>query len=98
MKVLRLIRGVTKRDRVRSESIRRELGVLPVLTVGESNQLRWCGHMERMDEERLPRRFYAHVPLGGRPVGRPRKRWRDAVSEAGPRACGGGGATIVRGS
>src|SRR6201990_197648 len=82
MKVLRLIRGVTRRDRVRSESIRRDLGVLPVLTVVERNQLRWYGHMKRMNEERLPRRLYDHVPLGSRPVGRPRKRWRDAVSEA----------------
>ena len=82
MRVLRLIKGVTKRERLRSDNIRKELGVLPILTFIERNQLRWYGHIRRMEHNRYPIIFFNWTPHGRRPAGRPRKRWRDAVSDA----------------
>lgn len=82
MKVLRLIKGVTRRDRIRNEDIRRELGLIAVTEVVERNQLRWYGHLMRMGEERLPRQALEWIPQGRRPVGRPRKRWMEGVEES----------------
>ena len=52
MRVLRLIHGVTRRDRIRNENIRKSLSVEPVLTIIERNQLRWYGHVLRMPDTR----------------------------------------------
>ena len=75
MKTLRLIKGVTRLDRLRNEDIRRELGVEGILDFVERGQLRWFGHVKRMDQERYPRRFLEWIPQGRRPVGRPKMRW-----------------------
>ena len=36
--------------------------------------LRWFGHVERMDKERIAKRVNVGECTGSRPVGRPRKR------------------------
>ncbi len=36
----------------------------------------------RMDDNRTPVKYYKWTPAGKRPVGRPRKRWKDAIREA----------------
>ena len=74
MKVLRLIRGVTRLDRLRNEDIRRDLEIDNVLVLVERGQLRWYGHVKRMPDHRYPKRFLDMIPEGRRPVGRPRKR------------------------
>ena len=82
MKVLRTIGGVTRLDRLKNEQIRTDLNVEPVLITIERERLRWYGHVMRMDESRIPRRYLQWRPQGKRPVGRPRKRWLDGVEEA----------------
>ena len=79
MRVLRLIKGVTRLDRLRNEDIRRELGVEDILKFVERGQLRWYGHVKRMDDNRYPKRYIDWIPEGRRPVGRPRKRWRENI-------------------
>ena len=37
--------------------------------------LRWFGHVERMENERIARRVYVGECAVSRSVGRPRKRW-----------------------
>ncbi|XP_076045633.1 uncharacterized protein LOC143027846 [Oratosquilla oratoria] len=46
MRVLRIIYGVTRRDRIRNEVIRAELGVESVLELVQRGQLRWYGQMK----------------------------------------------------
>ena len=75
MKILRTIRGVTRMDRLRNDQIRSDLSVKPLLKEIEERKLRWYGHVKRMDEERLPKRYLEWKPQGKRPVGRPRKRF-----------------------
>ena len=43
--------------------------------------LRWFGHMERMDENRLVKRMYSGECVGKKPVGRPKKRWIELVRD-----------------
>lgn len=82
MRVLRLIEGVTRRDRLRNSKVREDLGVTGILTVIERQQLRWYGHVRRMDGQRLPARWFDWQPDGRRPAGRPRKRWKDTIADA----------------
>ncbi|XP_031340877.1 uncharacterized protein LOC116168986 [Photinus pyralis] len=50
MKFLRRILGLTRRDRVRNEIVRAELGVEPIIQRVENQQLRWFGHLNRMQD------------------------------------------------
>ena len=54
MKCLRSMTGVFQLDRVRNEVVRARTGVRRELAVRvDMNVLRWFGHVERMDNERL---------------------------------------------
>jgi hypothetical protein len=54
------------------------------------NRLRWFGHVQRMEENRIPKRVL-YMNLGRtRLRGRPRNRWQDEVTEDG-RIIGGEG-------
>ena len=47
------------------------------------SQLRWAGHIHRMDDSRLPKRLlYGELSTGKRPLGRPKKRFKDTLKEA----------------
>ena len=43
--------------------------------------LRWFGHMERMENERIAKRVYVGECAGSRSLDRPRKRWIDSVKD-----------------
>lgn len=79
MRVLRLIFGVTLRDRKRNVDIRKVLKVEPIVLTIEKNILRWYGHLMRMGPSRRVKQVATWKPTGKRPVGRPRKRWMDGV-------------------
>ena len=82
MKVLHLIRGVTRLDRMRNTTIREQLGIENILYLIEAGQLRWYGHVKRMGDGRFPKQFLEWTPDGRRPVGRPRTRWKDNIEKA----------------
>jgi hypothetical protein len=43
----------------------------------KSRRMRWAGHVARMGEKRNVYRLLVGKPEGRRPLGRPRRRWRD---------------------
>jgi hypothetical protein len=47
----------------------------------KSLRLRWCGHIERMKNERMPKKIMTTKMEGTRKRGRPRKEWTDEVEE-----------------
>ena len=49
--MLRRIRGVTLRERQRSENIRRDLGLKNITRVIRISRLRWFGNVMRMEPE-----------------------------------------------
>ena len=54
MKCLKSMTGVSRLDRVRNEVVRARTGVRRELAArADMNVLRWFGHVERMDNERL---------------------------------------------
>lgn len=84
LKCLRAICGVTRYDRWRNDRVREVCG-LRNRSMGERVQqgvLRWYGHLERMDNDRLVNRIYRSKIHGVRGRGRPWKRWMDGVKEA----------------
>jgi hypothetical protein len=52
------------------------------------NRLHWCGHVQRVEENRIPKRVL-YMNLGTRRLrGRPRNRWQDEVREDGRKVGG----------
>ena len=67
-------------DRRRMVELRVETGVKTSLTERLVRSiLQWAGHVERMADDRLPKRAAALREQGRRRRGRPRLRWEDCV-------------------
>ena len=47
----------------------------------DESVLRWVGHIERMENDRIAKRVYVGGCVGSRLVGRPQKRWSDSVND-----------------
>jgi hypothetical protein len=45
----------------------------------KGQRIRWLGHRERMEEDRMPRKIFTQELEGTRRRGRPRKGWREEV-------------------
>ncbi|XP_023310553.1 uncharacterized protein LOC111691870 [Anoplophora glabripennis] len=82
MKYLRRVRGVTKMDRMRSEQIRKDLGVQSVLEFIEQRQLSWWGHLQRMNNSRQVKRIWEAKIQAKRRRGRPRETWDSTAEKA----------------
>ena len=77
---VRQIARVTRADRRRMVELREETGVQRSLTERlVRSRLQWAGHVERMADERLPKRAAELREQGRRRLGRPRLRWEDCV-------------------
>ena len=81
MRTLRTIAKRTRRDKIRNVTIRNQLGVASMMSKIEKGQLRWLGHLERMNYNRTAKQRWVWRPDGRRSRGRPRKRWSDGVEE-----------------
>ena len=81
MGFLRRISGLILLDKVKSADIRESLNIESLLLRLERSQLRWYGHVTRMPQERTAKKLLCSTPIGRRPRGRPRTRWRDYVED-----------------
>ena len=81
MKMLRRLKGVTLRDKIRSESIRNDLGVMSIRNKVRENRLRWFGHVIRKPDEDKIKVVYKMEVDGKRKQGRPNLRWRDNIKK-----------------
>ena len=83
MRCLRSMCGVSRWDRIRNEVVRERTGVRKELADRvDENVLRWFGHVERMDDERLLKKV-VNARVDGRGArGRPRFVWRNGVEKA----------------
>ena len=73
MRMPRGILGVTGRDDMRNGDIRRISHVSPIDEVMLSGRLRWCGHVQRRDENNVTHRVKDLTIPGTRRRGRPRR-------------------------
>ena len=79
MGFLRRISGLTLLDKVKGADIRESLNIESLLLRLDRSQLRWYGHVTRMFQKRIAKKLLCSTPIGRRPRGRPRTRWRDYV-------------------
>ena len=72
IKCLRSSDGVSRMDRVRNEEVRKRAGIKRELaSIADQRVLRWFGHVEKMDTDRMARRVLMAEVSGGRVRGRP---------------------------
>jgi hypothetical protein len=45
----------------------------------KGQRISWLGHLERMEEDRMPKKIFTQELDGSRRRGRPRKGWREEV-------------------
>lgn len=75
--------GISRRDRVRNEEIQQRIGIEGSLATDiERQQLMWYGHVQRMDDTRLPKQIMQWIPQHRRKRGRPKKTWNEGVTRA----------------
>ena len=77
MMCLRRVEGVTRKDRVRNEEMKKTLGQEAVMDIVNKKQRKWKDKVEAMSEGRLVKKAYMDEARGSRPRGRPKKRWQD---------------------
>lgn len=80
MKILRKIAGVTRLDKIRNDRIRSDLNVISAVQKIEQQQLRWFGHIVRMNENRTVKMIWETEINKKRRRGRPRKKWNAEIA------------------
>jgi hypothetical protein len=45
----------------------------------KGQRISWLGHLERMEENKMPKMIFSQEPEGPRRRERPRKRWKEEV-------------------
>ena len=75
MRMLRWIQGISLKDHVRSEEIRKRANVMPIVDQVTKRRLSWYGHIKR----RKPEDMTITVLDMERPRGGPRIRWMDNI-------------------
>jgi hypothetical protein len=74
--------GLTLEDHVRSDKIREVMETEGTLTdTVEAKQLKRYGHMNRMEEYRLPKKIYEWIPIERKKRGRPRNTWKKKAKQ-----------------
>nr|VZI32590.1 unnamed protein product [Spirometra erinaceieuropaei] len=77
---LRRILRLNWQDRIPDTDVLERTGMLSIYSMLRQIQLRWSGHLVRMDDERLPKRlFYGDVATGSRRQGGPIRRYKDTL-------------------
>ncbi|BHF69189.1 hypothetical protein SprV_0301223200 [Sparganum proliferum] len=80
---LRRILRLNWQDRIPDTEVLERTGILSIYTILRQMQLRWSGHLVRMDDERLPKRlFYGDVATGSRRQGGQIRRYKDTLKSS----------------
>nr|VZI50674.1 unnamed protein product [Spirometra erinaceieuropaei] len=80
---LRRILRLKWQDRIPDTDVLERTGILSIYAILRQIQLRWSGHLVRMDDERLPKRlFYGDVVTGSRRQGGQIRRYKDTLKSS----------------
>ena len=80
MRHLRAIMNISWKDKITNIEVLKRAGLPLMKDMLIQTNLRWLGHNERMDHQRLPRQLlYSQLCEGKRSRGRPRLRFKDTV-------------------
>ena len=82
LQCLRKMLRITWRDKITNNEVLSRCGSAHIQSILAKRTLRWVGHVERMEANRLPKQvFYSELAVGQRPIGRPKKRYKDHVKD-----------------
>ena len=80
MRCLRSILRIRWQDKITNLEVLQRADLSSIEAMVLKSQLRWTGHVIRMNEERLPKQLlYGELTTGKRNRGRPRKRYKDCI-------------------
>jgi len=79
MRMVRWMCGVSLRDNLRSDELRRRLGIEAIGQVLRRGRLRWLGHVLRKEENDWVRKSMNIIVVGNRGRGRPKLTWGKVV-------------------
>ena len=80
MRCLRSILGKTWRDKMSNNEVLTKCGSTEIECMLMKSQLRWVGHVVRMEDSRIPKHLlYGQLSNGSRRVGRPLLRFKDKL-------------------
>jgi len=83
MDALRRSSRISRKDRIKSVTIRQQIGLEEtIIKEIEQNQLTWYGHVQRMTEGRLPKIALKWMPKQKRARGIPKKNWMEGIKKA----------------
>jgi hypothetical protein len=91
MLFLRSVKGCYKIGRIKIDDIWQELNIFTLKDKIKDIKVRWCQHLNRMPEDRLPVKANKYRPTGTQDIGRPRKRWVPVQDKEPNTWIGGGG-------
>jgi hypothetical protein len=83
-RVLRKIFGPKREEdgswiKLHNDELRSLYSLPKIVRVIKSRRMRWAGHVARIGEGRDVYRVLVGRPEGKRPMGRPRRRWKDNI-------------------
>ena len=80
---LRRILQVKWQNHVPDTEVLSKAGSVSITSRVMRNQLRWAGHLVRLDDTRLPKQlFYSELRSGSRPQHKPKKRFKDSLKDS----------------
>ena len=88
MRCLRFICNIRWQDHVPNTKVLEMCGITSVQSLLLKSQLRWAGHVVRMDDSRIPKALlYSQLKEGRRRMGRPCLRYKDTL-KSNLKSCG----------
>ena len=71
---------ISRKDKIRNNIIKQKMNVvISLLDDIKTQQLQWYGHVQRMEEERLPKKVRKWSTSGRRKQGRPKATWAEGI-------------------
>ena len=76
----RLLARISRKVKIKNNIIKQKMKVIrSLLDDVKTKQLQWYGHVQRMEEGRLPKEVINWRPLGRRKRGRPKLTWAEGI-------------------
>ena len=80
MRCLRSILHIKQEDRIPNTEVLKRANAESIFTLLKRAQLRWAGHVHRMEDTRIPKKLlYGELDDGSRKRGRPKLRYKDTL-------------------
>jgi hypothetical protein len=76
----RRLASLSRKDKIRNTIIKQKMNVTRSILVDiNTKQLKWYGHVQRMEEGKLPKQVMKWNPPGRRKRGRPKLTWIEGI-------------------